>query len=63
MRETFLRDLRATVALYPLTDEIAERAGTISGQIGATALHREFEILTVNTRHFEMIPDLVLRQL
>ena len=31
--------------------------------IGATALHHGCEVVTENIRHFEMIPDLVVRKL
>jgi tRNA(fMet)-specific endonuclease VapC len=76
-RQTFLQELRAAMRVHPLTDEIAVRAGAISGQqthrglvipfadllIGATALHHGFEVVTENVRHFEMIPDLVVRTL
>jgi predicted nucleic acid-binding protein len=76
-REAFLAELRAAMKVHPLTDEIAERAGAISGQqaqrgiiipfadllIGATALHHGCEVVTGNVRHFEMIPDLVVKAL
>jgi predicted nucleic acid-binding protein len=32
-------------------------------EIGVTALQLGFEILTGNARHFEMIPDLVVKRL
>jgi tRNA(fMet)-specific endonuclease VapC len=77
MRQAFVRELRAAISVYPLTDEIAERAGLISAQeaergitlpfadllIGATALHLGFEVVTENVRHFQMIPNLVVRNL
>ena len=76
-RHTFLQELRAAMTVHPLSDEIAERAGAISGQqaqrgvilpfadllIGATALHHGCEVVTENVRHFEMIPDLVVKKL
>jgi tRNA(fMet)-specific endonuclease VapC len=76
-RHAFVQDLRAAVSVHALTDEIAERAGLISGQeaergitlpfadllIGATALHLGFEVVTQNVRHFQMIPNLVVRNL
>ena len=63
--------------MHALTDEIAERAGLISGQeaergitlpfadllIGATALHLGFEVVSKNVRQFQMIPNLVVRNL
>jgi predicted nucleic acid-binding protein len=59
-----------------VTAEIAQRVGVISGQeaqkgitlpfedllIGATALQLGFELATHNARHFEMIPNLVVKQ-
>jgi tRNA(fMet)-specific endonuclease VapC len=76
-RQAFLHELRAAMKVHPLTDEIAERAGLISGHqtrlgivipsadllIGATALHHGCAIVTTNSRHFEMIPDLVVKTL
>jgi predicted nucleic acid-binding protein len=76
-RQVFVQELRAAMIVHPLTDEIAERAGLISGQeaergitlpfadllIGATALHLGFEVVTENVRHFEMIPNLVVKKL
>jgi predicted nucleic acid-binding protein len=74
-RQVFVQELRAAVIVHSLTDEIAERAGLISGQgaergitlpfadllIGATALHLAFEVVTQNVRHFALIPGLVVR--
>ena len=76
-RQAFLHDLIADMTIHPLTSEIARLAGKISGQeaargitlpfedllIGATALHLGFEVVTDNSRHFEMIPDLVVKKL
>ena len=76
LREVFLEELLATLAVYPITTEIARRAGSISGQsaergismpfedllIGTTALHLGFEVATENLRHFRMIPNLVVKQ-
>jgi predicted nucleic acid-binding protein len=76
-RRAFVQDLRTAMTVHPLTDEIAERAGLISGQeaergitlsfpdllIGATALHLGFEVVTENVRYFEMIPNLKVKQL
>jgi predicted nucleic acid-binding protein len=76
-RQVFLDDLIADMTIYPLTTEIARLAGRISGQeagrgitlpfedllIGATALQLGFEVVTENVRHFQMIPNLVVRQL
>jgi tRNA(fMet)-specific endonuclease VapC len=76
-RQAFLDDLIADIKIYPLTTEIALLAGRISGQqarhgislpfedllIGATALHHGCEVVTGNVKHFEMIPDLVVKKL
>jgi predicted nucleic acid-binding protein len=74
--QAFVDDVLATLTVYPVTAEIAERVGVISGQeaqkgitlpfedllIGATALQLGFELATHNVRHFEMIPNLVVKQ-
>lgn len=74
-RQNFLDDLLADIKVYPVTVEIALRAGQLSGQlarqgvvipiedllIGATALECGFDVVTENVRHFEMIPNLVVR--
>jgi predicted nucleic acid-binding protein len=74
--QAFVDDVLATLTVYPVTAEIAQRVGVISGQeaqkgitlpfedllIGATALQLGFELATHNVRHFEMIPNLVVKQ-
>ena len=76
-RQAFIEDLMATVTVYPITIQIAERAGVISGHeagrgntlpfedllIGATALQLGFEVVTDNVRHFEKIPGLTVKKL
>jgi predicted nucleic acid-binding protein len=76
-RQAFVEELMATVTVHPITAEIAQRAGVLSGQeaargvnlpledllIGATALQLGFEVVTENVRHFRMIPNLVVKQL
>lgn len=76
-RQAFVEELMATVTVHPISAEIAQRAGVISGQeatrgvnlpledllIGATALQLGFEVVTENVRHFRMIPNLVVKQL
>jgi len=76
-RQAFLDDLIADIRIYPVTAGIAQLAGRISGQqarrglvlpfedllIGATALHHGCEVVTENVRHFEMIPDLVVKKI
>ena len=75
--QAFVDDVLATFTVYPVTAEIAQRVGVISGQaagrritlpfedllIGATALQLGFELATHNVRHFQMIPDLEVKQL
>jgi predicted nucleic acid-binding protein len=75
-RETFIRELLADVPAYPFTESIAFLAGRIDGEqqgkgvkipyqdllIGATALHLGYTVVTGNLRHFEMIPDLLVRK-
>ncbi len=71
-RESFVEELFQTVAVHPLTLEVARLAGRIHGEqmdqgvsidfpdliIGATALHLGFDVVTLNLQHFEMIPGL-----
>ena len=76
IRQRFLQDLLSGMPVHPVTVPIAMRAGHIDGLlraqglrvaladllIGATALELGFSIVTNNVRHFEMIPDLEIRQ-
>ena len=76
-REAFIRELLADVPTYPFTEQIAFLAGRIDGEqqskgikipfqdllIGATALHLGYVVVTGNPRYFEMISDLVVKQL
>src|ERR1700686_1793399 len=71
-RESFIRELLDDVEVYPYTREKALLAGRINGEqrrrgiiipfadllIGATALEVGYTLLTVNVRHFQMIPGL-----
>ena len=71
-RQSFVEELRAALIVYPYTDETALLAGRIDGEqaakgnvipftdllIGATALSLGFSVLTVNLRHFKLIPGL-----
>jgi len=73
-RRTFLDDLKATLAIYPITADTAELAGKIHAEsarqgvvipfddllIGACALERGYAIATRNHRHFQRIPGLKL---
>lgn len=75
-RRAFTQELRRDVAVIPVTAEIAELAGRIEGEqaargisiafedllIGATALHMNYAVVTLNVRHFQMIPSLSVVQ-
>jgi tRNA(fMet)-specific endonuclease VapC len=76
-RESFIEEMLRDVTVYPYTKETAMLAGRIDGEqqakgvtvpfgdllIGATALSLGFSVLTVNLRHFRLIPDLQILQL
>jgi len=71
-RETFIHELLDDVEIHPYTRETALLAGKIDGEqqergvtipfsdllIGATALVHSYSLLTVNVRHFRLIPGL-----
>jgi len=71
-REAFVEELFQAVAVHALTLEVARLAGRIHGEqmsqgisiafpdllIGSTALHLGFDVVTLNLRHFQMIPGL-----
>ncbi len=73
-RESFVEELMQAVAVYPLTLDIARLAGRIHGEqmshgvsidfpdllIGATAIHLGFDVVTLNMKHFQRIPELKL---
>ena len=76
-RQQFFDDLFAAVPTYPLTFDIARRAARIDAEakqkgitipfqdlvIGVTALQFGYEVATTNVRHFQLIPNLQIRQL
>jgi len=76
-RLEFIERLARDVPVHPVTLEIARLAGRIEGQqeargvqlafedllIGATALHIGYEVVTLNLRHFKLIPGLKVLQL
>jgi tRNA(fMet)-specific endonuclease VapC len=76
-REAFVEELLVTVAVYPLSSDVARLAGRLDAEqqsrgvvipfadllIGATALSLGYSVLTVNPRHFERIPGLDVVQL
>jgi predicted nucleic acid-binding protein len=71
-RKLFLEELCRDITVYPVSLEIAQLAGRIEGEqaakgigipfedlvIGATALYVGFEVLTLNLKHFQLIPGL-----
>jgi predicted nucleic acid-binding protein len=76
-RQQFLDDLLVGMPVHPVTVPIALRAGQIDGQmqaagtrialpdllIGVTALELGHSVATANARHFQLIPNLTVRQL
>ena len=73
-RDSFIRELLTDVEVYPYTRETALVAGRIDGEqrsrgvtvpfadllIGATALEVNYSLLTVNVRHFRLVPGLTV---
>jgi predicted nucleic acid-binding protein len=75
-RDSFIRELLSDVEVFAYTRETALLAGRIDGEqqargvvvpftdllIGAAALEVGYSLLTVNTRHFQLIPGLSVVQ-
>jgi tRNA(fMet)-specific endonuclease VapC len=73
-RLAFVEELCRDVPVHPVTLEIDRHIGRIEGQraaegislsfedlaIGVTALELGFEVATLNLRHFQMIPGLMI---
>ena len=71
-RQTYAGRAFADLVIHPVTFEIARLAGQIEGEqaareiniafedlvIGCTALYLDYEVATLNTKHFELIPGL-----
>ena len=71
-RRVFVEGVFHDLIVHPLTLGIAQLAGRIEGEqaaqgvsiamedliIGATTLHLGFDMVTLNVRHFQMIPGL-----
>ena len=69
-RQSFMEELLRDLTIYPYTRETAFLAGKIDGEqqaqgvtipfadllIGATALSLDFSVLTINLRHFQLVP-------
>ena len=76
-RLRFLNELLDVVTVYPYTKEAGLLAGRIDAEqksrgvtipfadllIGATALTLDYSVLTVNLRHFKLIPSLTILEL
>ena len=75
-RERFIEELLKEIPVEPITVPIAFRAGKIDGSmakgltiplgdllIGVTALELGYAVVTHNIRHFQMIPNLEVKQL
>lgn len=76
-RDSFIHELLNDVEVYPFTKETALLAGKIDGEqrsrgvtipfgdllIGATALEVGYSLLTVNVRHFRLVPGLTVVRL
>jgi predicted nucleic acid-binding protein len=76
-RRAFIDELKRHVPVHPVTEETAEIVGRISGEqaaeginlpfddlaIGAAALEQSYAVATLNLRHFEKIPGLVVRRI
>ena len=76
-RRAFTEELCLDMVVHPVTLEIAQLAGRIEGEqaaggvsiafedllIGATVLHLGYSVVTVNVRHFRLIPGLSVVQL
>ena len=76
-RRLYLDGIFAAIPVQPFTKEMGQLAAKIDAeakkqgknipfadlQIGVTALHFGYAIVTENVRHFEMIPGLVVKKL
>ena len=73
-REQFISDLLAEVEVVSYTRDTAMLAGRIDGEcsskgisipttdllIGATAIEHGYSVITVNIRHFRLVPGLIV---
>jgi predicted nucleic acid-binding protein len=76
-RRAFIDELKRHVPVHPVTDETGEIIGRISGEqaakgikipfddlaVGASALEQGYAVATLNLRHFQMVPGLVVKHL
>ncbi|HEY3457725.1 MAG TPA: PIN domain-containing protein [Bryobacteraceae bacterium] len=72
-RRAFI-DVKKHVPVHPVTDETGELAGAVNGSqaakgtklpiddllIGASAIEQGYAVATLNRRHFDKIPDLLV---
>jgi len=75
-RRNFIDELKRHVPVHAVTDATGELMGKVSGEqaakgirlpfddlaIGASALEQGYGVATLNARHFEMIPDLIVKR-
>lgn len=76
-RKQFLEDLIRNIPVYPVTTDLARKGGRIDAEqqargigiafpdllIGVSALDLGYAVMTHNVRHFQTIPDLVVKSL
>ena len=76
-RRAFIDELKRHVPVHPVTEETGEFAGQISGEqaakgiklsfddlaIGVAALEQNYAVATLNVRHSEKIPGLVVKRI
>ena len=69
-REAFVEELLSTVAIYPLTTDLARLAGKLDAEqqrrgivVPIAALSLGYSVLTLNARQFGRIPGLPVIQL
>jgi predicted nucleic acid-binding protein len=76
-RKQFLEDLIGNIPVYPVTTELARKAGRIDAEqqargiriafqdmlIGVSALNLGYAVILHNVRHFQMIPNLEVKQI
>jgi tRNA(fMet)-specific endonuclease VapC len=76
-RRQFLEDLIGNIPVYPVTTELARKAGRIDAEqqargvriafqdmlIGVSVLDLRYAVMTHNIRHFQMISNLEVKQI
>jgi len=75
-RRAFIDELKKHVPVHPVTEESGELAGKLSGEqatrgvklpiddllIGVAAIEQNYAVATLNRRHFEKIPGVIVVQ-